>query len=240
MANPDEKGEASSIETETNRSSFDSQPDLRVTGPMTLTEKKRRATLERKMNILSEESLNRSFRSTKRCIREGLKQVPKKYRQVVTSYFKAREFQEKFNLQKGLIGNKGAIDKVVKEVELIEEHAIEKIHQNRIKILQRKQEMLDPIRENRRNLEKERLERRFNESQAQSKARMASIQKENKITGIELERIERLVDPFVMFEERKEEQKVKYKALKKKLASLTSLNGKMLEAQSPTGTTELL
>ena len=65
--------------------------------------------------------------------------------------------------------------------------------------------MLDPIRENRRNLEKERLERRFNESQAQSKARMASIQKENKITGIELERIERLVDPFVMFEERKEE-----------------------------------
>ena len=95
---------------------------------MTLTEKKRRATLERKMNILSEESLNRSFRSTKRCIREGLKQVPKKYRQVVTSYFKAREFQEKFNLQKGLIGNKGAIDKVVKEVELIEEHAIEKIH----------------------------------------------------------------------------------------------------------------
>ena len=93
------KGEdASSIETETNRSSNGSQPNPDLASPMTLTEKKRRATLERKMNILSEETLNRSFRSTKRCIREGLRQVPKKYRQVVTSYFKTREFQEKFNL----------------------------------------------------------------------------------------------------------------------------------------------
>ena len=55
--------------------------------------------------------------------------------------------------------------------------------------------MLDPIKENRRKLEKERLERRFNESQAQTKAKLAYIKKQNKETGIELERIERLQDP---------------------------------------------
>ena len=66
---------------------------------------------------------------------------------------------------------------MVKEVEMIEEHALEKIHQKRINLLRQrqKQKILDPIRENRQNLEKERLERRFNESQAQSKAKMAAI-----------------------------------------------------------------
>ena len=64
--------------------------------------------------------------------------------------------------------------------------------------------MLDPIRENRRNLEKERLTRRFNESQAQSKSRMASIQKDNRETQRELERISKLEDPIKMFEEKRD------------------------------------
>ena len=62
-------------------------------------------------------------------------------------------------------------------------------------MLKQKKGVLDPIKENRRKLEKERLERRFNESQAQSKAKLAFIKKQNKETGIELERIERLHDP---------------------------------------------
>ena len=65
---------------------------------------------------------------------------------------------------------------------MIEEHALEKIHQKRINLLKQKQKILDPIRENRQNLEKERLERRFHESQAQSKAKMAAIQKDNRET----------------------------------------------------------
>ena len=64
--------------------------------------------------------------------------------------------------------------------------------------------MIDPIRENQKNLEKERLVRRFNESQANSKARMAKIQKDNKETTRELLRISRLEDPIKMMEERKE------------------------------------
>ena len=43
-----------------------------------------------------------------------------------------------------------------------------------------------------------------------------------------------------MFEERKELHKEKYKELKEKLSKITCLNGKMLEAKSPNGTTELL
>ena len=31
-------------------------------------------------------------------------------------------------MDKGLIGKEGAIDKVVKEIEMIEEHALDKIH----------------------------------------------------------------------------------------------------------------
>ena len=65
----------------------------------------------------------------------------------------------------------------MKEVELIEEYALEKIQQTRLKILREKNGMLDPIKENRRKLEKERLERRFNESQAQTKAKLAYIKK---------------------------------------------------------------
>ena len=77
---------------------------------------------------------------------------------------KTKEIQEKFMIDKGLIGQSGTIDKVVKEVANIEEHALEKIHQTRINLAKQKNQMLDPIRENRRNLEKERLTRRFNES----------------------------------------------------------------------------
>ena len=43
-----------------------------------------------------------------------------------------------------------------------------------------------------------------------------------------------------MFEERKEHHKEKYKELKAKLSKMTCLNGQMLEAKSPNGTTELL
>ena len=43
---------------------------------------------------------------------------------------------------------------------------------------------------------------------------MSEIQKINSITAKELERISRLEDPIRMFEERKEEQKEKYRELK--------------------------
>ena len=122
----------------------------------------------------------------------------------MTSVIKTKEIQEKFMIDKGLIGQSGTIDKVVKEVANIEEHALEKIHQTRINLAKQKNQMLDPIRENRRNLEKERLTRRFNESQAQSKSRMASIQKDNRETQRELERISKLEDPIKMFEEKRD------------------------------------
>ena len=64
--------------------------------------------------------------------------------------------------------------------------------------------MIDPIRENQKNLEKERLVRRFNQSQANSKALMDSIQKDNKVTSKELLRVSRLEDPIKMMQERKE------------------------------------
>ena len=64
--------------------------------------------------------------------------------------------------------------------------------------------MLDPIRENKRKLEKQTLERRFNEFQAHTKAKMQEIQKQNASTSKELERISRLEDPIKMYVERKE------------------------------------
>ena len=54
--------------------------------------------------------------------------MPRKYRGQVTTIIKTNEFKNKFNLDKGLIGNSGKIDKVVKEIEQIEEHALEKIY----------------------------------------------------------------------------------------------------------------
>ena len=45
---------------------------------------------------------------------QGLRQVPRKYREQETIRNKTKAFQEKFNLEKGLIGSKGSIDKVVK------------------------------------------------------------------------------------------------------------------------------
>ena len=56
----------------------------------------------------------------------------------MSSIIKTNEFKDKFMIDKGLIGNKGAIDKVVKEIEMIEEHALEKITQNRINMAKKK------------------------------------------------------------------------------------------------------
>ena len=43
------------------------------------------------------------------------------------SYIRTQAFQEKCRIDKGLIGNAGAIEKAFKEVEFLEEHALEKI-----------------------------------------------------------------------------------------------------------------
>ena len=65
--------------------------------------------------------------------------------------------------------------------------------------------MLDPIRENARNLEKQRLVRRYDEQMAHTEAQMAEIRKVNSITTKEVERISKLEDPIKMFEDRKDE-----------------------------------
>ena len=87
---------------------------------------------KKKMNIGKLVDVECGFVSTKKKIRDSIKQVPRKYRGAVSSIIKTNEFKDKFMIDKGLIGNKGAIDKVVKEIEMIEEHALEKITQNRI------------------------------------------------------------------------------------------------------------
>ena len=65
--------------------------------------------------------------------------------------------------------------------------------------------MLDPIRENARNLEKQRLVRRYDECMAHTEAQMAEIRKVNSITTKELERISKLEDPIKMFEDKKDQ-----------------------------------
>ena len=75
-----------------------------------------------------------SFKSHKKELNDSLKKVPRKYRATVTSMIKTKEIQEKFMIDKGLVGQSGTIDKVVKEVANIEEHALEKIHQTRINL----------------------------------------------------------------------------------------------------------
>ena len=101
-------------------------------------------------------------------IRQSIKKVPRKHREAVQSIIKTNEFKNKFLIEKGLLGKASQIDKVVKEIEMIEEYALEKIAAVRINIEKKKklgrQKVLDPIQENQRVLEIERLERRFNES----------------------------------------------------------------------------
>ena len=96
---------------------------------LTYKQVQERKLLKKKTNIAKLIDVECGFVSMKKRIRESIKQVPKKYRGAVSSIIKTNEFKDKFMIDKGLIGNKGAIDKVVKEIEMIEEHALEKISQ---------------------------------------------------------------------------------------------------------------
>ena len=120
--------------------------------------------MKKKTNIAKQVDVECGFVSTKKKIQDSIRRVPKKYRDAVSAIIKTNEFKDKFMIDKGLIGNKGAIDKVVKEVEMIEEYALDKIHQQRINMAKKKSKIMDPIRENQKDLMKERLERRFHES----------------------------------------------------------------------------
>ena len=100
--------------------------------------------------------------------------------------------------------------------------------------------MLDPIRENARNLEKQRLVRRYDETMAHTEAQMAEIRQVNSITAKEVERISKLEDPIKMFEDRKDENKAKYRQMKQRLSQMKSLNGRLTMTKSPEGKTELL
>ena len=93
-----------------------------------------------------------------------MKRVPKKYRKGAWSNLNNNNYQDKFMIDKGLLGSKGAIEKVMNEVQNIEEYALEKIYATRTTQAKTKQYILDPIRENKRILEKERINRRFNQS----------------------------------------------------------------------------
>ena len=66
---------------------------------------------------------------------------------------------------------------------------------------------------------------------------MASIQKDNKETSKELERISRLEDPIKMMQDHKEQQKIQYQQLKLKLSQMTSANGSL--TRSPNGNSTL-
>ena len=126
-------------------------------------------------------------------IRSSIKKVPRKHREAVKNIIKTNEFKNKFLIDKGLIGKAGQIDKVVKEIEMIEEYALEKIAAVRIKLAEEKKrgrtKVFDPIKENQRAIELDRLSRRFNESQANSKAMYSKIEKDNHTTSVELDRI---------------------------------------------------
>ena len=65
--------------------------------------------------------------SKKKKIREAISQVPRKYREQVASYISTRAYEEKFRIDKGLVGSAGAMKKAVRAVEALEEYAIEKI-----------------------------------------------------------------------------------------------------------------
>ena len=88
------------------------------------------------------------FKSRKHHISSSIRQVPRKYRGDLALQIKSREFTEKFMIDKGLIGKEGKIEKVVKEVEMIEDYALEKISAQREASRTRKSGILDPIQEN--------------------------------------------------------------------------------------------
>ena len=121
-----------------------------------------------KNQAIEREIKETGFLSRKATIRASIKTVPRKYRAEVNSRIKATEFKDKYMIEKGLIGKEGKIEKVVKEIEMIEDYALEKIAQTRANQKKKKQGILDQIKENQRNDMKERLERRFNEAQASS------------------------------------------------------------------------
>ena len=98
------------------------------------------AKLERKKPIKDE-----VFVSTKNVIHQSMKRVPRKYRDKVSSIINLNELMKKFMIDKGLIGKAGQIDKVTKQIEMIEEYAIEKISKSRIT---NAQVIMNPIREN--------------------------------------------------------------------------------------------
>lgn len=75
---------------------------------------------------------------------------------------------------------------------------------------------------------------------AHTEAQMAEIRKVNSITTKELERISKLEDPIKMFEDKKDQQKVKYREMKQRLSQMKSLNGTLTMTKSPGGKTELL
>lgn len=159
---------ADSSDSQVGPKSFATSDD-EITAPaekrrLTYKQVQERKLLSKKTNIAKLVDVECGFTSTKRKIRDSIKQVPRKYRGAVSSIIKTNEFKDKFMIDKGLIGNKGAIDKVVKEIEMIEEHALEKIMQARINMAKKKATIMDPIRENQKDLMKERLERRFHES----------------------------------------------------------------------------
>ena len=70
--------------------------------------------------------------SRKKKIEDSIKKVPRKYREQVAYYVSSRAFEEKFMIDKGLVGSAGAMKKAVRAVEALEEHAIEKILQARV------------------------------------------------------------------------------------------------------------
>ena len=53
--------------------------------------------------------------------------MPRKYREQVAAYISTRAYEEKFRIDKGLVGSAGAMKKAVRAVEALEEYAIEKI-----------------------------------------------------------------------------------------------------------------
>ena len=93
--------------------------------------------------------------------------------------------------------------------------------------------MMNPVKEVWKDLKKERLYKRVNESMTRSKPVMTQIMKDNKETEIDLQRISRLEDPIEQYKKNKENNKIQYEKLMGRLSQTTLGSGPLGALRSP-------
>ena len=63
----------------------------------------------------------------KKKVKDSINSVPRKYRELVTKYNNSKTYQEKFMIDKGLTGRSGRGKKLAKQLEILEDFAIDKM-----------------------------------------------------------------------------------------------------------------